>query len=362
MPIDDALVGGRYRLLETIGRGGMGAVWRARDELLQRQVAVKQVEVPAGLPDDEQALMRARVMREARAAARMDHPGSVTVFDVLEDEGSIDIVMELVEAPSLADVVHEQGPLSPAEVATVGVDLLDALAAAHRRGIVHRDVKPGNILVLAGGTVRLTDFGVASLVDHPSLTASGKIIGSPAYMAPEQALGRPTGPAADLWGLGATLYFAVEGRPPFERAGSIPTLTAVVNDPPAPPARAGALAPVLSHLLTKEAEGRPSIEQARGELAAVASGALPGSTMFDAQPTIAPVPHRVPRRRGTRRGTPRAGASGAARAPPAAAATGPGRPGPPRTTGSPPSVRRRERRPRPGWPPGAARHCRTRPA
>ena len=265
-------VAGRYELLEPLGHGGMGAVWRAHDGLLEREVAVKQVQLPAWLPEGEQQSVRARVMREARAAARLSHPASVTVFDVVEEGQYTYLVMELVEAATLADLVEEQGPLTPERTARIGLEVLGALELAHRQGIVHRDVKPSNIMVPVDGSVKLADFGVASVRDHPAITHTGQLIGSPAYMAPEQAQGETSGPAADLWGLGASLYYAVEGQPPFDKAGAIPTLNAVVHDEPRPPERAGPLAPLLERLLGKDPAGRPAGPALRDQLERVASG------------------------------------------------------------------------------------------
>ena len=282
------VVGGRYNLIEPLGRGGMGTVWRALDELLQREVAVKHVALPPGLQGRERGAVRERVMREAQAAARLSHPASVTVFDVLEDDGSVYIVMELVAAPTLADVVERRGRLRPDEAAHLGLELVGALDAAHRQGIVHRDVKPSNVMMLATGAVKLTDFGIASVKDHPSLTGTGQVIGSPSYMAPEQALGQQCGPATDWWGLGTTLFYALEGRPPFERPGALPTLTAVVNDEPSPAERAGPMAPVLRQLLAKEPAERPGAQDLRRLLRPLATepegheGATP--------PSITPIP------------------------------------------------------------------------
>ncbi len=232
----------------ALGRGGMGVVWRARDLLLGRDVAIKEVRLPAALPDDERARVRARVMREARVAARLNHAGAVTLHDIVDEDGRPFIVMELVEAPTLTGLVAERGPLPPAEVAALGLRVLDTLEAAHRVGIVHRDVKPGNVMVRPDGATKLADFGIASVQDDPGLTAStGLLAGSPAYMAPEQAEAEfgPIGPLTDLWALGATMYFAVEGVPPFDRGSPLATLAAVVYEEPRPASRAGALAPQL---------------------------------------------------------------------------------------------------------------------
>jgi hypothetical protein len=269
---DGRTVAGRYRLGTVIGRGGMGTVWRGEDTLLGRDVAVKEVELPSHLDADDRRRARARVLREARAAARLSHPASVTVYDVAEDDGTVHLVMELLEAPTLAEVVRSNGPLSPARAAEVGVELAGALAAAHREGIVHRDVKPSNVVLLPEGGVRLTDFGIASLKDDPSITATGMVMGSPSYMAPEQATGQTSGPAVDAWGLGATLYFAVEGEPPFARGEALPTMHAVVHDELEAPVRAGPLTPLLTELLAKDPAQRPAMDDAARRLHEVADG------------------------------------------------------------------------------------------
>jgi predicted Ser/Thr protein kinase len=264
------IVAGRYLLKRPIGRGGMGVVWLAQDRLLGREVAVKEVTFPETLPEDERESLRARVLREARAAARLNHPGVITIYDVLSEQGRAFIVMELITAPSLDELVARQGPLSPEHVARIGLQIASALEAAHRAGVVHRDVKPANVMVAEDGGVWLGDFGVAHLQGDPRLTASGIIVGSPWYMAPEQASDGEIGPATDLWGLGATMYYAVEGEAPFERGGTLATLTAVVNEPPRPPERAGALQPVLESLLAKDPAARPGLRQTRIRLARVA--------------------------------------------------------------------------------------------
>jgi tRNA A-37 threonylcarbamoyl transferase component Bud32 len=261
----ERLIADRYALEAPIGQGGMGVVWRARDNLLGREVAIKEVRVPPTVPDSERDSMRARVLREARAAARLNHPGAVTLYDVINEQGHAFIVMELIHAPTLAEVVSGEGPLDPCRAARIGLQVAGALAAAHLAGIVHRDVKPANVMV-AGETARLTDFGIARVQGDPKLTSTGLIVGSPAYMAPEQASGEAAGPAADLWSLGATLYYALEGHPPFERGSSIATLAAVVNDPPRPTRRAGALGPIVAALLSKSPEDRPSALELRDQL------------------------------------------------------------------------------------------------
>jgi serine/threonine protein kinase len=269
------MVAGRDTLKTALGGGGMGMVWRAHDAVPGREVAVKEVMIPPALLESERRSAQARVMREARAAARLNHPGVVTLYDVVHDQGHTFIVMELVEAPTLADLVQAEGPLPPWRVAEVGGQLAAALEAAHRAGIVHRDVKPANVMVPAEGGVKLADFGAATLLGDPRLTAIGLVVGSPAYMAPEQASGQPSGPPADLWALGATMYAAVEGEPPFDKGALIPTLAAVVNEDPRPMQRAGPLAPVIGALLAKDPAARPSAPRLRARLVEVARAARP---------------------------------------------------------------------------------------
>jgi eukaryotic-like serine/threonine-protein kinase len=244
----------------------MGVVWRAHDAVLGREVAVKEVVFPPTMPEEEQRPAQARVMREARAAARLNHPGAVTLYDVVQDGGGTFIVMELVKAPTLADLVRAEGPLPVRQVAEIGAQIASALEAAHQAGIVHRDVKPGNVMVPAAGTAKLADFGIASLQGDPQLTSTGLVIGSPAYMAPEQARGEESGPPVDFWALGATMYYAVEGEPPFDRGTSIATLAAVVNDPPRTPDRAGPLTSLITALLAKDPGSRPTGPKVRAWL------------------------------------------------------------------------------------------------
>ena len=266
VPAADRLVADRYVLMALLGRGGMGVVWRARDVVLGREVAVKELVLPPAMAEAERGPAQARVLREARAAARLNHPGAVTLYDVVRDRGGTFIVMELVEAPTLAELVRADGPLPPERVAGIGAQVAGALEAAHAAGIVHRDVKPANVMVPERGVAKLADFGVASLQGDPQLTSTGLVIGSPAYMAPEQARGEESGPAADFWALGATLFYAVEGEPPFDRGSSIATLAAVVNDRPRVPRRAGALAPLVGALLAKDPNARPSGPKVRAWL------------------------------------------------------------------------------------------------
>ena len=211
----------------------MGIVWRAHDTVLDREVAVREVVFPPIMAEEERRLAEARVLREARAAARLDHPSVVSLYDVVQDQGGIFLVMELVDAPTLAEVVRGQGPLAPVRVAEIGARLASGLEAAHRAGIVHRDVKPANVIVPPAGPVKLADFGVASLAGDPQLTSAGLMIGSPAYMAPEQARGEPR-PAGRLLGGGGHPVLCGRGRAAVRRGGSIATLAAVVNEDPRP--------------------------------------------------------------------------------------------------------------------------------
>jgi serine/threonine protein kinase len=267
------LVAGRYALSEVLGRGGMGTVWLATDRVLEREVALKEVTFSVDLTDEERTILRERTMREARAAARLDHPCVTTVFDVVEEDGRPWLVMEHVSARSLQEILEEQGPLPPDAVARIGLDVLAGLEAAHRAGIVHRDVKPANVLVGRDGHACLTDFGIATTTGDSSLTTGGALIGSPSYMAPERVNGEDPRPPVDLWSLGATLYAAAEGRPPFARGEPMATMMSVVSEHPAPMLRAGPLEPVLQGLLTKDPAARISAEQARQQLTAVLAGA-----------------------------------------------------------------------------------------
>ncbi|MGW3103274.1 serine/threonine-protein kinase [Streptomyces sp. NPDC001100] len=269
------LLAGRYRVVARLGRGGMGVVWRAVDEVLGREVAVKELRTFTDDYAPQLADLRLRMQREARAAARVRHPGVVAVHDIAEVDGRPLIVMELIDGPSLDDVLGERGPLDPREAAGIGAKVTEALAAAHAAGVLHRDVKPGNILLERSGRVVLTDFGIATMDDPGDgsathLTRSGELIGSLDYLAPERAQGADPGPASDVWALGATLYAAVEGASPFRRTSTYSTLTAIVDEPLPEPHRAGPLTPVLRQLLDKRPESRPDADQARRLLEAVA--------------------------------------------------------------------------------------------
>jgi serine/threonine protein kinase len=269
------LQAGRYRVTAQLGRGGMGVVWKAVDEVLGREVAVKELRTYTDAAGPELAGLQLRMQREARAAARVRHPGVIAVHDIAQVDGRPLIVMELVDGPSLDDVLRDRGTLEAREAAGIGAKVLEALAAAHRAGVLHRDVKPGNILLDRSGRVVLTDFGIATMDDPGDgsathLTRSGELVGSLDYLAPERAQGADPGPASDIWALGATLYAAVEGASPFRRTSTFSTLTAIVTEPLPEPRRAGPLAPVLQQLMDKRPEGRPEAGQAREMLQAVA--------------------------------------------------------------------------------------------
>ncbi len=271
-PGSDALrvIGSRYALTAELGRGAAGVVWRGHDLLLGRGVAVKELRLP--LDTGEREHVHGRVLREARTAGRLNHPGVVAVHDVVPDGDSAFIVMEVVEAPTLADLVAERGPLPAAEVMSIAVQALSALEAAHAAGVVHRDVKPANLMVHADGRVKLTDFGIAQAVDDPSHTLRGTVVGSPAYMAPERVRGWDATPASDLWSLGATLACAVEGVAPFARTSTASTLFAITTETPRLTRASGVLATLITGLLTPETHLRLTAEGARELLRGVVAG------------------------------------------------------------------------------------------
>ncbi|MFJ3902760.1 serine/threonine-protein kinase [Streptomyces sp. NPDC090025] len=269
------LIAGRYRLLDVLGEGGMGTVWRARDEVLGREVAVKEVRAPEGLPDEDRDRLFERLEREARSAARITDRNVVTVYDVALDDGRPWIVMELVRGLTLAETLEAEGPLTPQRAAHVGAAVCAALRAAHAAGVLHRDVKPANVLLSNDGRVVLTDFGIAAVEGVSPLTMTGELIGSPEYLAPERAMGRTPGPAADLWSLGVLLYTAVEGVSPFRRETPLDTLRAVVDEEPVPPAHTGPLAPVIAGLLAKDPEERPSAADTENRLRVIGAGGAP---------------------------------------------------------------------------------------
>jgi serine/threonine protein kinase len=282
-----AVIGGRYELRTPVGNGGMGTVWRATDTLLRRDVAVKEVILPPTMPRGEKDALCERTLREARAAAALSHPSVVQVYDVVTDGGRPWIVMELLDARSLADMVIDDGPLSARAVAKIGIAMLGALEVAHAAGVLHRDVKPANVLICADGRCVLTDFGVARLPTESKLTTPGMVLGSPHFISPERAVGGAFGPPSDLFSLGVTLYTAVEGGPPFDRGDPFETMRAVVEESPRPPKLAGPLQPVLMGLLEKEPSQRWTVDQARAVLRELLSGSLSrsGRARHDTDPT-----------------------------------------------------------------------------
>ncbi|MGY5123641.1 serine/threonine-protein kinase [Streptomyces nigrescens] len=272
MSDEGRLIAGRYRLTEHIGRGGMGTVWRAEDKILGRQVALKRLHTQPHLPDDELATLYERTRREARSAARITHPNVIVVHDVVEDDGRPCIVMEYVPSPTLSELLKGGRTIGPEEAARIGLGMVAALRAAHAAGVLHRDVKPGNVLLGMGERVVLTDFGIAMTAGASTLTKTGEMVGSIDYMAAERVRGRKPGTASDLWALGATLYQAVEGRPPFRRDTAMETAYAIAVDPPEPTKRAGPLEPLIEALLSKEPDDRPSADQTEQALRDVWSG------------------------------------------------------------------------------------------
>ncbi|GAA2280896.1 hypothetical protein GCM10010149_26370 [Nonomuraea roseoviolacea subsp. roseoviolacea] len=270
---DGRRIAGRYQLQEPIGKGGMGIVWRAYDELLDREVAVKEVRYAAALGDEVQLLNR-RTMREARAAARFEHPNVIVVHDVIEEDDRPWIVMQLVPSRSLGAVIKQDGPLKPRRVAEIGLAVLEALHRAHEAGVLHRDVKPENVLLADDGRVVLTDFGIATLETETQLTVTG-LAGTPAFIAPERLKGLPARRESDLWSLGATLYTALEGRSPHERGMALATMHAVLTDPPDPAPHAGPLAGVIDLLLAKEPVQRPTYEETARMLRQVITPPVP---------------------------------------------------------------------------------------
>ncbi|MFE5890024.1 serine/threonine-protein kinase [Streptomyces sp. NPDC056462] len=285
-PDQERRIAGRYLLLSRLGEGGMGTVWRARDETLHRDVAVKEVRAPAGLSAVHIERMYTRLEREAWAAARIPNRNVVTVYDVATDDGRPWIVMELVRGRSLGDVLRAEGPLTPKRAAQIGAEVLSALRAAHGEGVLHRDVKPANVLLGDDGSVVLTDFGIAMVEGDSSLTMTGEVVGSPEYLPPERALGRTPGPESDLWSLGVLLYAAVEGLSPFRQDTPLSTLRAIVDEEPPTPRRCGPLTPIIEGLLRKEPTERMTAEQAERELRAIAAGGTAATAAVEA-PTSA---------------------------------------------------------------------------
>jgi eukaryotic-like serine/threonine-protein kinase len=293
---EDRLLAGRYRLGAVLGRGGMGTVWRAEDETLSRTVAVKELRFPNSIDEDEKRRLITRTLREAKAIARIRNTSAVTVFDVVDEDDRPWIVMELIEGKSLAEVIREDGTLTPRRAAEVGLAILDVLRSAHREGILHRDVKPSNVLISDDGRVVLTDFGIAQVEGDPSITSTGMLVGAPSYISPERARGHRPGPAADLWSLGGLLYASVEGAPPYDKGSAIATLTAVMTEPLDPPKHAGPLEEVIYGLLAKDPEQRLDDEGARALLTKALYAAEHPEPPADATRALAlpPVPPPAP--------------------------------------------------------------------
>ncbi|MGW1740371.1 serine/threonine-protein kinase [Nocardia sp. NPDC001965] len=350
----DRLIAGRYRLTDPIGTGAMGVVWRALDIRLQRTVAVKQVLLGPNLTEQQTAEARKRALREGRIAARLHHPNAISVFDVADEDGQPWLVMEYMNAPSLASRLSLDGTMGPLEVAALGAQAAAALAAAHDAGIVHRDVKPANLLVGDDGTVKITDFGISRATGDVTVTATGFLAGTPAYLAPEVARGEQPIPASDVFALGSTLYHAHTGRPPFgDGDNPLAVLHAVAGGQVEPPAGAGALGPVLMRLLATEVAIRPTMHEAQVMLEDVAAGrttlpvepeqpaatkilpadlAAPAPTAAADTPVAAPVPPpggTPPAFRGPRQGSvgpaPAGSGPAAAASPPPPAAGGSGK-------------------------------------
>ncbi|GHJ93177.1 hypothetical protein SNE510_26960 [Streptomyces sp. NE5-10] len=290
------LLAGRYRLGALLGRGGMGTVWRAVDETLGRTVAVKELRFPSSIDEDEKRRLITRTLREAKAIAKIRNNGAVTVYDVVDEDDRPWIVMELIEGKSLADAVREDGVLTAHRAAEVGLAILDVLRSAHREGILHRDVKPSNVLISEDGRVVLTDFGIAQVEGDPSITSTGMLVGAPSYISPERARGHKPGPAADMWSLGGLLYAAVEGCPPYDKGSAIATLTAVMTEPVDPPKNAGPqLEKVIYGLLAKDPAQRLDDARARVLLRAVLDAPEPTPEPSPEVTRVVPLPARPER-------------------------------------------------------------------
>ncbi|GAB3894318.1 hypothetical protein GCM10029964_072550 [Kibdelosporangium lantanae] len=286
---------GRYALVRELGRGGMGVVWLANDTMLGRDVAIKELLLPAGIPAAETTIYQERVMREARIASRLANAAVVTVHDLVKEDGQTFIVMEYVQAPTLSELVERDGPMPAVRAARLAEQLLSALESAHAAGIVHRDVKPGNVMVPARDSAKLTDFGIAQTFDDPRLTSTGALIGSPAYMSPERLEGGDVSPAWDLWALGATLYFAVEGRSAYQRATTSATMLAVMQERAHPERAQGPLAEVIVGLMEPNPEVRMRPDRARVLIEqALGQRAVEEPPTVRTGPVAQPVIHYVP--------------------------------------------------------------------
>lgn len=340
----DALIAGRYRLVSRLGSGGMGSVWKAWDERLHRPVALKQLHPAAGMSEADAAVAKARAMREARITARLHHQHAVPVFDVVEHDGQPCLIMQFLPSRSLETLIGEKGTLSRLEVARIGAQVASALAAAHQAGIVHRDVKPANILMTEEGSAKITDFGISHALGDVALTSTGMVTGTPAYLAPEVARGEESTFASDVFSLGATLYTALEGTPPF---GTDPNpmalLHRVASGEIVPPRQGGALTPVLLRMLAAAPGDRPTMNDVALALEAVVTD-LGAVLAAETTRVAAPAPTRPLTGRPT---SPQAGT--AARPPLRPPTDRPARPheGPPVRPHEGPPVRQR-RRPRVG--------------
>ncbi|MEV0112184.1 serine/threonine-protein kinase [Streptomyces sp. NPDC050844] len=304
----ERLLSGRYRLGEVLGRGGMGTVWRAKDETLGRTVAVKELRFPSSIDEDEKRRLITRTLREAKAIARIRNTSAVTVYDVVDEDDRPWIVMELVEGKSLAEAIREDGLLTPRRAAEVGLAVLDVLRSAHREGILHRDVKPSNVLIAEDGRVVLTDFGIAQVEGDPSITSTGMLVGAPSYISPERARGHKPGPAADLWSLGGLLYASVEGVPPYDKGSAIATLTAVMTEDVEQPTNAGPLEKVIYGLLAKDPELRLDDAAARALLLDVIHAPEAKDEPEPVEATkVVPLPPAPPEKRAKAARSPRVG-------------------------------------------------------
>jgi len=295
---DENWIAGRYRLVRQLATGGMGTVWEGWDERLHRPVAVKKLALLPGLTGPVAEVAAQRVMREARLTARLHHPNAVQVFDVVDDGGRPCLIMQYVPSRSLQDIVRDHGPLPPADVARIGTQVAAALAAAHRAGIVHRDVKPGNVLIAEDGTAKITDFGISHAFDDVTLTSTGMVTGTPAYLAPEVARGAESDFASDVYSLGATLYMAVEGKTPFgNEQNPMAILHRVASGDSEPPTRSGPLTPMLQTMMSADAARRPSMVDVASTLpdihAVSPRPAATATTQFIAREQPAPEHTRV---------------------------------------------------------------------
>ncbi|MET8173046.1 serine/threonine-protein kinase [Streptomyces clavifer] len=320
---DGRLLAGRYRLGEVLGRGGMGTVWRAADETLGRTVAVKELRFPSAIDEDEKRRLITRTLREAKAIARIRNNSAVTVYDVVDEDDRPWIVMELIEGKSLAEAIREDGTLTPRRAAEVGLAILDVLRSAHREGILHRDVKPSNVLISEDGRVVLTDFGIAQVEGDPSVTSTGMLVGAPSYISPERARGHKPGPPADLWSLGGLLYASVEGCPPYDKGSAIATLTAVMTEPVDPPKNAGPLEEVIYGLLVRDPDQRLDDAGARVLLNKVINAPEPPLTPPADSTQVMALPGTAGPKSGPKGGSKKKAAAAAAASAAAASTAGP---------------------------------------